>query len=232
MPEKQFNMSEILATPHYLNYLEAFVSIPRNQKIKTIVKQRTKYLTVVAEDVFQLHNTSAVLRSCDVFGVQNLHIIEQKYGKNIDSEIALGAQKWVDVFRYDSPMSCVNFLKKEGYRIIVASPHHEAFTTEDIDIATPFAVFFGNEKNGVSSDVMEVADGFLHIPMYGFTESLNISVAAAIVMHNLTKRLRSSNLHWHLSENEMLRTKIQWIETSVRSLNSIQRNYLEKLKEI
>ncbi|MFN3639485.1 MAG: TrmH family RNA methyltransferase [Flavobacterium sp.] len=223
-------MSEILTTTNYLNYLEAFLSEQRNLKIQSVVKQRTKYLTVVAEDVFQLHNTSAVLRSCDVFGIQNLHIIEQKYGKNIDTEIALGAQKWVDIFRYNSPQTCLHSLKKKGYRIIVTSPHHEAFTTDTLDISTPFAVFFGNEKEGVSSDIMDAADGFLHIPMCGFTESLNISVAAAIVMQNLTKRIKSSNVSWQLTEDETLKTKIQWMETSIRSLRSIQKNYLEKFE--
>jgi len=228
MPEKQFNMSEILTTKEYLTYLEDFITKERLHKINSIIQQRTNHLTVVAEDVYQLHNTSAVLRSCDVFGIQQLHIIEQKYGKNIDSEIALGAQKWVDVYRYNNPISCVRTLKKQGYKIIIASPHHQALTSDDIDISKPLGIFFGNEKNGVSKEVMDFADGYLYIPMFGFTESLNISVAAAIIMHNLTQRLRKSTIPWELSEAVKLKTKIKWIENSVRSLNSIQKKYLEK----
>ena len=221
-------MNENLATQEYLDYLHECITPERKSKITTVLSQRSKHYTVVIEDIYQLHNTSAVLRSCDVFGVQQLHVIERKYGKKIDSEIALGAQKWVDVFRYKHPVDCIESLKGQGYKIIVTSPHLDASTPETIEINQPFALFFGNEKKGISEEVISQADGFMTIPMMGFSESLNISVAAAIAMQELSKRIRSSEISWELTKPVALQTEIHWVEQSVRSLESVQQKFLKQ----
>jgi tRNA (guanosine-2'-O-)-methyltransferase len=220
-------MDENLTSQEYLDYLYDFITPERKSKIATVLSQRSMHFTVVVEDVFQLHNTSAVLRSCDAFGVQELHVIERKYGKNIDSEIALGAQKWVDVFRYKHPDDCIEYLKDKGYKTIVTSPHFQASTPETIDVNQPIALFFGNEKNGVSEEVLAQADGFMTIPMLGFSESLNISVAAAIAMQELSKRIRRSEIPWELTSDKALVTKIHWVEQSIRSLESVRQNFLK-----
>ena len=85
-----------------LHHLENFLTASRAEKFKKVIAQRTRHFTVATEDVYQLHNTSAVMRSCDVFGIQDLHIVEEQNSKRIDREIAMGAQKWVDLHRYDS----------------------------------------------------------------------------------------------------------------------------------
>lgn len=220
-------MNENLTTQEYLDYLHEFITPERKSKISTVLNQRSLHFTVVIEDVYQLHNTSAVLRSCDAFGVQQLHVIERKYGKNIDSEIALGAQKWVDVFRYKYPVDCIEYLRDQGYKIIVTSPHLHASAPDTIDVTQPFALFFGNEKNGVSEEVASRADGFMTIPMMGFSESLNISVAAAIAMQELSKRIRSSEIPWELTHDKALKTEIHWVEQSIRSLESVRQNFLK-----
>src|SRR5690606_9099653 len=156
------------------------------------------------EDVFQLHNTSAVMRSCEVFGVQQLHVIEEKYGKSIDKEIAMGAQKWVDVNRYESIKDCISVVRSKGYNIIATTTHDNDCLLEDFDISGRSAIFFGTERLGLSPEVIAEADGFLKIPMAGFTESLNISVSAAIVLQNLTSRLRKSDVNWQLTNDEIL----------------------------
>jgi tRNA (guanosine-2'-O-)-methyltransferase len=211
----------------YLNYLETIITPKRREKFLKILQQRTKHFTVAIEDVFQLHNTSAVMRTCEVFGIQEINVIEAKYGKNIDKEIAMGAQKWVDVNRFDSTLACLNDIKNKSYRVIATSPHDDSCLMEDFDISTPFALFFGTERDGLSEEVMKQADGLLKIPMYGFTESLNISSSAAIIIQNLSERLRRSNINWHLNEEEIFEKRIDWAKKSIKDIDYITRKYQE-----
>lgn len=111
---------------NYLNYLENILTDNRKNNFLQVLQNRTKHFTIAVEDIFQLHNTSAVMRSCEVFGIQELQVIEQKYGKTIDKEIALGAEKWVDIHRYNSNQSCVDELRKKGYQIVATTPHADA----------------------------------------------------------------------------------------------------------
>ncbi|RZJ98659.1 MAG: TrmH family RNA methyltransferase, partial [Flavobacterium sp.] len=209
----------------YLNYLEGFLTDNRKEKFLKVLQNRTNHFTVAIEDVFQLHNTSAVMRSCEVFGMQQLNVVEEKFGKSIDKEIAMGAQKWVDVNRYESISNCVESLKNKGYQIIATTPHENDCLMDDFDITKPSALFFGTERDGLSEEVMKNADGFLKIPMVGFTESLNISVSAAIILQNLMHRLRNSAVNWQLSEEEMLEKRIQWAKSSIKDIKRIEARY-------
>ena len=212
----------------YLNYLEGFLTDNRKEKFLKVLGNRTNHFTVAIEDVFQLHNTSAVMRSCEVFGVQQLNVVEEKFGKSIDKEIAMGAQKWVDVNRYESISNCVESLKNKGYQIIATTPHENDCFMDDFDISKPSALFFGTERDGLSEEVMKNADGFLKIPMVGFTESLNISVSAAITLQNLTNRLRKSDVKWQLSEEEILIKRLQWAKNSIKDIKRIEARYYEE----
>ncbi|MFP9115175.1 TrmH family RNA methyltransferase [Flavobacterium sp. RHBU_3] len=212
---------------HYLNYLEGFITESRRDNFLRILAQRSKHFTVAIEDIFQLHNTSAVLRTCEVFGVQELNVIEEKYGKKIDKEIALGAQKWVDVNRFDNTTACLNSLRNKGYRIIATSPHAEAADLDDFDITQPAALFFGTERLGLTQEVLDQADGFIKIPMLGFTESLNISSSAAIIIQNLSQRLRKSDIEWQLTAEELLEKRIDWAQKSIKDIDFITQRYLE-----
>lgn len=211
----------------YLAYLETFITENRRDKFIEILQSRTRHFTIAIEDVFQLHNTSAVMRTCEVFGIQQMHVIEEKYGKKIDKEIALGAQKWVDVNRHASAQTCIDSLKQQGYKIIATSPHNDSCLMDDFDISQRSAIFFGTEKMGLSDTVMQQADGFLKIPMVGFTESINISSSAAIVIQNLTSRLRKSDIEWKLTEEEILDKRIDWTRKSIKDIDYITRKYLE-----
>lgn len=212
---------------NYLEYLEGFITENRRNSFLKILQQRTKHFTVAIEDVYQLHNTSAVLRTCEVFGIQELNVIEEKWGKKIDKEIALGAQKWVDVYRHNNTQTCIDSLKQKGYKIIATTPHTESCYLDDFDITQRSAIFFGTEKHGLTQEVMEQADGFLKIPMYGFTESLNISSSAAIVIQNLSTRLRKSDIKWQLTDEELLEKRIDWTQKSIKDIDFITRKYLE-----
>ena len=209
----------------YLEFLENILTDNRKEKFLKVLKERTKHFTIAVEDVFQMHNASAVMRSCEVFGIQELHVIEERYGKRIDKEIAMGAQKWVDISTYDSVTNCIDTLKDKGYQIIATTPHENDCLLEDFDISKPSALFFGTERDGLSEEIIRKADGFLKIPMVGFTESLNISVSAAIIIQNLTNRLRNSDIDWQLIEEEILEKRLDWAKKSIKDIKRIEARY-------
>lgn len=205
-----------------LDYLQSFITDERKQRFLDIIKNRSNHFTVVCEDVYQLHNTSAVMRTCDVFGVQQLHVVEQRWGKRIDTEIAMGAQKWVDIHRHQQIEDALAAVKAQGYRVVATTPHAPEHSLADFDITKPAAFFFGTERSGLSDVVMEQADELLTIPMYGFTESLNISVSAAILLQQVASRLRSSEIPWQLTQEEQFELLLQWTRSSIKDIERIE----------
>jgi tRNA (guanosine-2'-O-)-methyltransferase len=212
----------------YLEFLENILTDNRKERFLNVLKNRTNHFTIAVEDIFQMHNTSAVMRSCEVFGIQELNVIEQRYGKSIDKEIAMGAQKWVDINAFDSISGCVDSLKSKGYQIIATTPHENDCLMDDFDISKPSALFFGTERDGLSEEILQKADGFLKIPMVGFTESLNISVSVAIIIQNLMHRLRNSDINWKLSEEEILKKRLQWARSSIKDIKRIEARYYQE----
>ena len=208
-----------------LNYLETYITENRRQRFNSVLSNRTQHFTVATEDVYQLHNTSAVMRTCDVFGVQELSIIEEQNVKRIDREIAMGAQKWVDLNRFNTAKDCINYMKNEGYQIVATTPHNDDSLLQDFDISKKTCFFFGRETEGLSQDVIDSADCFLKIPMVGFTESLNISVSAAIILQHVTTKLKSSNIDWQLTEEERNAIKLDWIKKTIHSYDRIVEHY-------
>jgi tRNA (guanosine-2'-O-)-methyltransferase len=184
----------------------------------------------VLEDIYQKHNTSAVVRNCDVFGIQDLHIIENKYNSYVSNQVAKGAQKWIDFHEYNqheyNTKICINSLRDKGYQIIATTPHNESCLLQDFDITKKSALVFGVEKEGISDYIMNEADGYLKIPMVGFTESLNISVAAAIILQDLTARLRNSTVKWQLSEKEKNDKRIDWCKKTILNVDEIVERFL------
>ncbi len=209
----------------YLTFLEGMITDGRKEKFLKILKNRTNHFMFAIEDVFQMHNTSAVMRTCEVFGIQNLSVIEQKYSKTVDRKIALGAQKWVDIKSFDTVTDCIDDAKSKGYSIIATTPHENDCLLADFDITQKSAFFFGTEISGLSEEVIRKADGFLKIPMVGFTESLNISVSAAIIAQNLTERLRRSDVNWQLTEDEMVQKRLDWTRNSIKNIVQIEKRY-------
>lgn len=211
--------------PGLIQYLEEFLTPKRKALFDKVLEQRTNHFTVATEDVYQLHNTSAVMRSCDVFGIQNIHVVEERNLRRIDREIAMGAQKWVSINRYHNSRECIDSLREKGYQIVATTPTGNAFNLNDFDISKPSAIFFGTEKNGLSPEVMAEADQFLKIPMTGFTESLNISVSAAIILQQVTWELRKSEISWKLNESEKNAVKFEWLNKSFRNFGEIIKSY-------
>lgn len=211
-----------------IEYLETYLTDNRRTRFSEVLKQRTKYFTVAIEDVYQLHNTSAVIRSSDVFGIQEVNIIEEINSKRIDREIAMGAQKWVDLNRFQNTKSCIEDLREQGYQIVATTPHAEDCELIDFDISKPSCFFFGRETEGLSPQVLDNADSFLKIPMVGFTESLNISVSAAIILQHVTSKLRKSEIPWQLTEEELIEKRFDWIKKTIKNYDAIVEHFQSK----
>ncbi|MEC3908396.1 RNA methyltransferase [Tamlana sp. 2201CG12-4] len=213
-----------------LEHLETYLTEQRKNKFAKVLSQRTKHFTVATEDVYQLHNTSAVIRSCDVFGIQEINIVEEQNTKRIDREIAMGAQKWVDLNRYHTVKGCITDLKQKGYQIVATTPHTNDCELHDFDVTKKSCFFFGRETEGLSEEVLNSADSFLKIPMCGFTESLNISVSAAIILQHVTTKLKQTNVLWQLSEKEVNAKRLDWCKKTIKSYDEIVERFYEGKK--
>ncbi len=210
-----------------LDYLEQILTPERKVRFLEILSKRTKHLTIAVEDVYQRHNASALLRSCDIFGVQEAHIIEFTNEHSLDKNIAMGAEQWVDVHNYNTTTECIDSLKANGYQIIATTPNNDSCMVHDFDITKKSALFFGTELTGLSNEVITKADGYLKIPMVGFTQSLNVSVSAAIILQTLATKVRDSTVDWQLSEDEIIEKRVDWTKKSIQSIDAVMRRYEE-----
>lgn len=215
-----------------VNYLSQFISETRRTKFDEVLKYRTRHITIVLEDLYQPHNASAVLRSCDIFGIQDIHIIENKNAYTVNKDIAMGSPKWLNLHKYrkheNNSLTCIKNLKERGYRIIATSPNENVSTIDELTIEKPLALFFGTELTGISETVMEQADEFVKIPMYGFTESFNISVSAALCLRSIIEKLHKSNIEWHLNDLEKEELLLKWLRNSIRKVELIEKDFLLK----
>ncbi len=211
-----------------LEYLQSFLTERRQSLFDKVLKERTRHITVAVQDVYQLHNTSAVIRSCESFGIQDLHVIEEVNAKRIDREIAMGAQKWVDVHRYTNTKSCIKLLREQGYRIVATTPHKKAHTLQEFDVTQKAAIFFGRETQGLSDAVLDEADDYIYIPMVGFTESLNISVSAAITLQHLVSKIKLSGISWQFTDTELFDKKLDWTRKMIKDVEGIEARFISQ----
>ena len=217
-----------------LKYLSEVVTPERLALYDRIIENRTNYITVVLEDIFQAQNASAVLRTCDCFGVLNVHVIENRNRFQVDTEVAMGSSKWITLNRYhkkkNNSLDAIQSLKKKGYRIVATSPHSDDTELPHFDISKgKTALVFGSELPGISEIINSEADEFLKIPMFGFTESFNISVSAAIILYQLTQKLHNlESIDWHLTEEEKIDLKLQWIRNTVKKSGLIENRFWEE----
>ena len=198
-----------------------------------VIANRTKHVTVALENIFQPQNASAVLRTADIFGIQDVHIIENDNEYNVNPRVVHGASKWINVHKYNekenNTLDCINKLKADGYKVYGTTPHTDDCLIQDIPLDNKVALMFGTELTGLSDIAMKNVDGFVKIPMYGFTESLNISVSASICLYELSKRLKISDINWQLSEDDKLDQLIVWAKKVIKDGTLIEKQYLEKL---
>ncbi len=212
------------------NYLEQFVSEARLARFAEVLGHRTDHLRVVLENVYQEHNASAVLRSCDCFGIQNVHFIENKNRLRISDDVSMGSHKWLNVHRHNAKeqntTDALRELKAKGYRIVATTPHENDCTIDALPVDKKLALVFGTELDGITKEVYDEADEFVKIPMYGFTESFNVSVCAALCLYELSTRIRKSVADYLLPEEERNETYFRWLKASVDKSEALIKAYL------
>lgn len=215
-------------------HLQEFLTPHRRQRFAEVLDQRTRRVTVVLEDIYHAQNVSAVLRTCDAFGVQDVHIIDARNPYEVNVDVSLGADRWLSLHRDSDPATavadCVHRLRKSGYRLIATSPRDDGISIDDLDVSEPLAVIFGNEKVGVTPELFAHADQLVHIPMYGFVESFNLSVAAALCLRTLTAKLRQSEVDWRLTADEREELLVRWTRLSVPYVDQVERRFREQVR--
>lgn len=210
-----------------IDHLSQFISPERLETFHKVLEKRTRYITVVLEDIYQSQNASAVLRSCDCLGVQDVHIIENKNKFQLNPDVVLGSAKWLSLSKHNSEenntSAAIAKLRADGYRIVATSPHRNDTDLDDMDLPKgKIALLFGTEMRGLTDNALEQADEYLKIPIVGFTESFNISVSAAIILYQLTQKLRDSEIPWELSEIERDQLLLEWLRITIKKPELIE----------
>ena len=210
--------------------MSAFFSDNKRELFDRLVQNRTRHIAVVLEDIYQSHNASAVLRSCDCFGVQDVHVVETHNAFNPAEDVAVGSSKWVDYYKHPSILETYDSLRTRGYRIVATLPHERDTMIGDLDIRQPVALVFGTELTGLTKEAIDHADAYVKIPMYGFTESFNISVCAALSLFSLTERMRSDpSIAWRLTPDEQTTLKLFWAMQVVRDGRKVMEQLISRL---
>jgi tRNA (guanosine-2'-O-)-methyltransferase len=225
-----------------VDYLSGFVTANRLRRFEEVLQHRTRHLTVVLEDIYQPHNAAAVLRSCDCFGIQDVHVIENQNKFEANPDVELGSAKWITLIKYNEKNSltsclagrqalgvtegCIAALKKKGYKIVVTSPHKNDCSIDELDITHKTALFFGTEMRGATPIAFEKADAFVKIPMVGFTESLNISVSAAVTLYTLASRLKKTGINWKLTSEEEQEIRLQWLRNTIPKSDILEKDFI------
>ncbi|AHH12069.1 TRNA (Guanosine-2'-O-)-methyltransferase [Borrelia hermsii YBT] len=202
--------------------LSEFITQKRRERINEVLNNRTNYLTLVLEDIFQPQNASATMRTIEILGLSDIHIIETNNKYTLNPGVVLGASKWIDIIKYKCVKAAFDNLKGNGYKIVATSLDNKAISLEDFPIDAKLAIFFGTELTGLSHAVLENADLHLKIPMYGFTQSYNLSVAVAIVFYSLISRLKKSSIRYLLDEDEKLVLKLDYYRKIIKNYQAIE----------
>lgn len=208
-----------------LTYLGSFLTDERKKRIETVLSNRLSGLVLVLEDIHDPHNAAACLRSADACGVQDVHIIEQKNRFQLKEGVSLGSGGWLSLHRWNQTDHCLKSLSNSGFTIVATTPHRESVQIGTIPIDRPLAIVMGSEHSGISEKALELADLTLTVPMFGFAESFNLSVCTALVLYQLSDRLRTSNRNVYLSEEKKEQIKLRWYKKNIRNVEAIIERY-------
>ncbi len=213
----------VLQNADIVSCLAPFVTEHKRQLIRQVLAERTRHITVVLEEIYQPHNASAVLRSADCFGIQDVHVVESRNRFVPNKEVDMGSRKWLTMHRYRTGIQdAVAVLKRKGYTIVATTPHDNAYTPTSLPLDRPVALLFGTELEGLTPEAIRLADSTLTIPMYGFTESFNISVSVAVILSHLVERLRSQSDSWRLTVDEQEELTVEWYRNIVKQSDLIE----------
>lgn len=217
-----------------INQFSKYITDHKRNFVEKVLDQRTRHITVVLEDIYQSQNTSAVIRSCECMGIQDIHIIENESKYQINRKVLKGSYKWVDVIKHrgknrNNTEVCYQHLRSKGYKILATDPSPEGISIHDISMDEKIALVMGNELHGTSSYAIDNADMKVNIPMFGFTESLNISVSAAICLNTFITALQKTSVNWHLTEEEKEVIRLRWFRSMVRNAEIMEREFLKSI---
>jgi tRNA (guanosine-2'-O-)-methyltransferase len=213
-------------------FLAQYVSEHKLNRIDQVLEQRTRHLTILLEEIYQPHNASACVRSADCFGIQDVHILEERNPYKVNKDITLGSAKWISLHRYGPETrtrraDCMNALREAGYLIAATTLRPGAIPLQQVPLDRRLALCFGTEEVGLSDELHEAAEMFVHIPMVGFTQSFNISVSVALCLYELTGRLRQSEIPWHLTAAERERLRFEWVKRASNQGDALIRRFLQ-----
>lgn len=212
--------------------LYEFITDERKERFEEVLEKRTKHITLILEDLYQSRNISAVIRSADGFGLQELHIIEDNHKWTGTKSVSKGASSWLTLHKYkgkDPVTDCIENLKARGFRIVATSPHKSGYTPESLPIDKSLAIVMGTELTGISDKLMSQVDDYVEIPMYGFSESFNVSVAASIVLNRVRTRIEEAGVNNGLSEEEKQKLRMIWAYKTVKDAKAILKHYGKEL---
>ena len=218
------------------DYLANFVTEHKKSKIEEILAGRTRHVTLVMENLHKAHNGSAVLRTAECFGIQDIHIIEPANKYKVNPYVTRGSSKWIDVQKHvgtgtEGVAKCYAYLRSKGYSILATAPSDKGLQLEEVNVNHKIALIFGNEFEGLSDYALKHADATISLPMYGFTESFNISVTAGICLHTLIGNLHKSEINWRLTDEEKEVLRLQWYKRVIKHSDVFERNFFKELQE-
>lgn len=220
---------ETLEPARIVEILRDHVTDRRRDEIEHVLDGRTLDVAVVVEGMVDLGNVSAIMRSSEAFGFQAIHAIDTSKAFKRSRRTTRGADKWLDRYRWEDSESCLASLSADGFRIVLADATSDAVPLADVDLTGRVALVFGNERDGISAATRSRADELVRIPMAGFVESLNVSVAASIVLHETHRqRGEDSSIGGGLSPSDRDRIRAVWYLKSVRESEAIVRGEADR----
>jgi tRNA (guanosine-2'-O-)-methyltransferase len=227
-------MDETTKNSLLIDHFSKYISDHKKEFLDQVLNQRTRHITMVLEEIYQSQNASAVIRTCECMGIQDIHIVENEVKYSVNRRVLKGSYKWVDLIKYkgkdkSGAATCFEQLKKQGYKILVTDPSPDGVSIYDLPIDQKMAVVMGNELHGTSEFALSQADMKVRIPMYGFTESLNISVSAAICLNTLVPKMRASEVPWQLSQPEKDEIRLRWLRRMMKRPEIMEREFLRSI---
>ena len=219
-----------------IDCFSAYITDHKKVLIDEVLDFRTRYITIALEDIYQPQNASAVLRTCDCFGIQDLHIIENKNKYTLNPKVVSGASKWVNLIYHGergdyNTVNCINSLKDSGYKVVGTAPDRLKKSIHEVEMNQKVVLLFGTELTGLSDEAIQHLDEVVYIPMVGFTESYNLSVSVAICLSILTQKLYASNLGWRLSDEEKEELRLEWYKKIVPRPEILEKEFLKQIDQ-
>jgi tRNA (guanosine-2'-O-)-methyltransferase len=214
-------LSETLSVDERIEALSAHITPRRLERIREVAGSRTRTLAVVLEDIDNPFNATAVTRTAEGLGIQDVHVIENEHRFALHQGVTLGAAKWLTMHRYaqrgtNNTAACLDGLIDEGYRLVATSPHLDGYTPDTLPLGKPVALVFGYEKTGISAEAASRCTTRLRLPMYGFVESFNITVSAGMALSRLRERVRTECTNeGRLDPEEQRELVLAWVMQSI-----------------